>query len=179
MRRAVVLLMLGALGAPLASAATPGASGAVEQAPTMSPKEKVEFARSALEEMSGAVKTVEKLLEQAQKDKQQEVVECLSKKLTPMRTLVDITKDSSNTMQAALAANDSVHADGEFRKIAVALSKAREFLQEALTCGGSTAGDKAKSVATITQTVDDLVDGSGIEQGIDPIEDPAIPGSPF
>lgn len=179
MRNAVILLVLGVLIAPVASAATPGASGAVEQAPTLSPKEKVDFARSAMEEMSAAVKTVEKLLEQAQKDKQEAVVECLTKKLTPMRALVDITKESSNTMQAALAANDSVHADGEYRKIAVALSKVREFLQEALTCGGSAASDKAKSVATITQTINDLADGSNVEDGSPQLDDPVVPSSPF
>jgi methyl-accepting chemotaxis protein len=117
-------------------------------------------------------------LEQAQKDKQAEVVECLTKKLTPMRALVDITRASSNTMQTYLAANDGIHADGEFRKIAVALSKVREFLQDALTCGGSTGGKTAASVASINQTVDDLADGAEIDQGINPIDDAPIPSSP-
>ena len=178
MRIAVILVVLGALVTPRAFAATPGASGAVEQAPTMSPKEKVEFARSALEEMTNSVKTVEKLLEQAQKDKQAEVVDCLTKKLTPMRSLVDITRTSSNSMQAALAANDSVHADGEFRKIAVALSKVREFIQEALTCVGNGAGDKAKSSSTITQSADTLA-GSDFDQGDEVIVDPLEPSTAF
>lgn len=40
MRIAVVLWLLSGWVVPEASAATPGASGAVEQAPTLSPKEK-------------------------------------------------------------------------------------------------------------------------------------------
>jgi len=174
MRKAIILMLFGSLASPVVLAATPGASGSVEQAGTMTPKEKSEFARSALEEMNAAVKKVENLLEQANKEKQTEAVECLSKKLTPMRTLVDVTRESTNSMQLAMAANDAAHTDTEFRKIAVALSKVRDFLQEALACGGSSADEKAKSVATITQTVEDLVDGSGIEQGIDQIVEPSL-----
>lgn len=134
--------------------------------------------RSAVEEMSAAVKEVEKMVEQAKKENQQEVVECLKKKLVPMSQLLDVSRESGNNMQLALSANDGVHAELEFRKVAVGLSKVREFLQEARTCGGSTAGEKAKSVASITQSVDNIADAGSIDQGINPIEDPAVPGSP-
>lgn len=176
MRIAVVLWLLGLV--PAASAATPGSSGAVEQAPTLSPKEKTEFVRTALEEMGAAVKEVEKMLEQAKKENQQEVVECLKKKLVPMIQLLDVSRQSSNDMQLALSANDSVHAELEFRKVAVGLSKVREFFQEAKTCGGSTAGEKAKSVATISQSSDNVADAGSLDEGINPIEEPAVPGSP-
>lgn len=161
--RGLMVLMVGMLVIPNAMAATPGVVGQLEQSDATTSKEKLDFAHSATEEMAAAVKAVEKLLEQ--EDKNEEVKDCLKRKLTPMQALLDISNESSKTMQAALAASDDVHAEQEFRKIAVALSKTREFLAEAQACVGSAGGDKAKTISTITQTVDDMADASDIDEG--------------
>lgn len=169
--RKFALLFVWAL-APVAWAAAPGVVGELEQSSTTSPKEKVEFTRSAMEEMAASVKEVENLLEKAQREKNEEQIDCLTRKLTPMRSLVDISRQSNTLMQQALASNDAVHADQEFRKIAVALAKTREFLAEAKACVGSSSGDKAKSVATYSQTTQDLADGSTLDDAdlVTPLE---------
>jgi hypothetical protein len=164
-------LLVAVLGATLVAAPafadTPGIAGELEQSTTTSPKEKVEFADAAVSEIDAAVKTVEKLLDQAQKDKNVEHIECLTRKLTPMRALHEVSQQSSNTMRLALAGNDAAHADQEFRKVAVALTKAREFLAEAQACVGDTGAQHGESSATVTDNTDSLVDESSVEGALD------------
>jgi cysteinyl-tRNA synthetase len=172
----VALLCL--LGVPVSYAADPEGQVTLEDGSSMTAQQKVDFSRSALEEMKTAVKTVEKLLEQAQKDKNAEQIECLGKKLEFMRKMLESGQTATNAMQQALSSNDNVHGDQEFRKIAVALSKLREFFAEALACTGSSGGEKAKSVATVNQNTEDLADGSQADDVIDPAQDAPVVGTP-
>lgn len=169
------LLLALALSLAPAEAATPGVAGTLEQSSSTSAKEKVEFARAAVEEIGSAVKTVEKLLEQAQKEKNVEHIECLTRKLTPLRALYEVTRQSNTTMQAALAASDSVHADQEFRKVAVALTKSRDFLAEAQACVGDAGVKRGDASVSINEGGENLVSDSNVEGEID-VEPPG--GSP-
>lgn len=171
---ALLLSLVLSLGG-LAEAATPGVAGQLEQSATTSPKEKVEFARAAIEEIGTSVKTVEKLLEQAQKDKNVEHIECLTRKLTPLRALYEVTRQSNTTMQEALAASDNVHADQEFRKVAVALTKARDFLAEAQACVGDTGVKRGDASVSVNETMESLVDVSDVEgvEGVEVAPDPS------
>jgi hypothetical protein len=150
MRSLGILFAASLLFAGVAYADTPGVAGSLEQSSSTSPKEKVEFGTAAVEEISSAVKTVEKLLDQAQKDKNTEAIECLTRKLTPMRALLEVSRQSFNTMQLSLAASDTVHADQEYRKVAVALTKTRDFLAEAQACVGDTGASRGDAVVTVT-----------------------------
>jgi hypothetical protein len=164
------------LGVTPAYADTPGIEGTLEQSSTTSPKEKVEFARSAVEEIGTSVKTVEKLLEQAEKDKDEEAKECLTRKLTAMRSLFEVVKVSNNNMQQALAGSDMTHADLEFRKVAVALAKTRDFLAEAHACVGKAGAERGDSAVSINEGPESLVDPTVVEDppAID-LEDPISP----
>ncbi len=170
MRRIVALAaVLGSLVASPAFAQETGVSGELEQSATTTPREKTEFADGALAEIEAAVKTVEGLLKDAEsaKDKNAEVIECLTRKLTPMRALLEVSRQSSNTMKQFLASNDTVHADQEFRKVAVALTKSREFLAEAQACVGDTGVERGDSSATLTDGGENNVD----ETDVPPIDD--------
>lgn len=146
--RLVFLLAAGLLAGP-ALADTPGIAGSLEQSSSTTAKEKVEFATGAVKEIDAAVATVQKLLDQATKDKNTEQVECLQRKLTPLRALAEVSKASANTLQQFIASNDAVHADLEYRKIAVALSKARDFLAEAQACVGETGARRGDAVVSV------------------------------
>jgi len=146
MRLTLLLTML--LAAP-AWAETPGVSGTLEQSSSTSPKEKVEFAASAVKEIEGAIATVQKLLDQAEKDQKTEQVECLQRKLTPLKALLEVSKTSSNDLQQALAVNNTVQADLQYRQVAVALSKARDFLSEAQACVGDTGARRGDAVVSV------------------------------
>jgi hypothetical protein len=152
MRLSILLgsLALGFAVAP-ARADTPGVAGTLEQSSSTTAKEKVDFAASAVKEIDAAVVTVQKLLDQAQKEKNTEQIECLQRKLTPLKALAEVSKNSSNALQQFLASNDAVHADLEYRKIAVALSKARDFLAEAQACVGETGARRGDAVVSVEE----------------------------
>lgn len=162
------LLALGlALGGP-AYAQSTGISGELEQSASTSPKEKAQFVDGALAEIADGVKTVEGLLADAEKEKNVEQIECLTRKLTPMRALLEVSKQSSNAMRQNLASNDVVHADQEFRKVAVALTKTREFLAEAQACVGDSGVERGDSSATVT----DATENDVTESDVPPLETP-------
>jgi hypothetical protein len=155
---ASLLGVMGLLLAAPAFAQTPGITGELEQSSTTSPKEKTQFTDAALAEIEDSVKTVEALLTAAEKERNVEEIECLTRKLTPLRALLEVSRQSGNTMRQALASNDTVHADQEFRKVAVALTKAREFLAEAQACTGDTGVERGDASSTVTDNGENTID---------------------
>lgn len=167
--------LAGVLFIPLALAADPEGAvvGQLEQSNTMTPAQKEEFGRSAVAEMEEAVGRVQKLLDQADRESsesREELKDCLGKKLTPMKAMLEVGRSANSAMLQAIGSGDAVHADQEFRKVAVALSKTREFLSDALSCGGSTGGDKARTVSTLTREGEDYAEvaDTGDGETLDP-----------
>lgn len=149
MRRIALCVLL--LAPAVARAEPEGLAGVLEQSSPASPEEQQAFAAAALAEIQGAVKTVEKLLadQEDQKEKNTEAIECLQRKLTPLKEIQGFSEGSGGALTAALGERDMVHADLAYRQIAVALSKARDFLAEAKACvgdAGARSGDQAVSV---------------------------------
>ena len=128
---------VGVLGSVDAYAADDGIRGELEQAAETTPEEKVRFVERVLEEMQGAVRETGKLLESAEKSKDVVRMQCLNQKLTSIRALLAVSEQASGAMQNALVAAENQSADHEFRKIAVALSKVRQFNAEADACLGA------------------------------------------
>ncbi|MFZ5477216.1 MAG: hypothetical protein ACOZNI_10630 [Myxococcota bacterium] len=130
---------MGLLFVALAHAAPVTLEAALEQAATVSPQEADVFAGGAIEEIAGAVRTVQKLLAEARKAGDADAVECLTRKLVPLEALHGVALDA----RAALARAD--HADAELRKVAVALSRSRAFLAEAHACVAGAAASPGES----------------------------------
>lgn len=140
-----ILMPLCALGlvfsAP-AFAQSAGATGEIEASSELSPTEQSRFAAEALSEMKDADRDVARMLADAERDGDVLTINCLTKKLAALRSLVEVSESASATMNDALASGSKDRADAEFRKVAVALSKARQFRAEAEACsGGGDAGD--------------------------------------
>lgn len=175
MRPLIATLFASLLLASPVFAQEAGISGELEQSTTASPEEKAEFAASAVAEIAAAAKTVEDLLNAAEnaKDRNEERIECLSRKVEPLRTLAGVSREASNQMMQYLAVNDTVRADWEYRKIAVALTKAREFLAEAQACVGDAGLERGESYATLTDGGENLVD----ESDVPPVD--AVPEGPI
>jgi hypothetical protein len=138
------------------------ASGQLEAAATTSPKEKMDFAAGALQEMAGAEKTVRKMLEQAEKEGESatQKIQCLNNKLASIRALQEVSDGANGSMQEALAANQNELADFHFRKIAVAITKVRQFVAEAEACmgqTGTTGGTESIDISgdTLAENIDD------------------------
>ena len=127
-----------------------------EQASTTSPAEKAKFAAEAQDEIKQHIAHVESLLEAAQKARQQDVIECLSRKLQPMNTLAGVVKIDAESLTAAQNGSGD-DADAIFRKIAVALGKVRDFRTDADSCVGDAGADRGNSVSSMSDP-DSLVD---------------------
>jgi alanyl-tRNA synthetase len=141
---------------------TTDAAGQLESAAATTPKEKMDFATSAVAEMSASEKTVRKMLEQAQKEGESAAskVQCLNNKLASIRALQEVSDGANRSMQESLAANQTEMADFHFRKIAVAITKVRQFVAEAEACmgqNGTTGGTESIDVTgdTLAENVDD------------------------
>lgn len=144
-------------------AATPGVVGELEQSAETSPKQKAEFVTSALGEISAGVATVEKLLEASRnsKEKDKEEIQCLEEKLPQMKTILEVTKKTNTSMELNLSKGDLIHADQEYRQVAVLLTRAREFLADAQQCVKSAGTTTGKTASTLSQddsanTVDEI-----------------------
>lgn len=128
------------LSLALPAHAQSGVGGEVAVTSDTTPKEKLDFARNALSEMQDASKRVEKLLDQAEKGGDPETIQCVRMKQASIRTLSQVSERAQASMSEAIAQGDDAMADHEFRKIAVAVSKVRQFAAEAEACLGE-AGD--------------------------------------
>ena len=96
------------------------------------PADRVAFVDGAIADIKDAINTLEKLITQAGDDK--EFIACLKPKLPMMQILLSISEQSKIDMQKAVIAGDVGQADLEMRKINVAQTKAREFLDQAYAC---------------------------------------------
>ncbi|MDG1479651.1 MAG: hypothetical protein P8R54_08670 [Myxococcota bacterium] len=121
----------------------------VEAASSTSPKEKLDWAADAIVEMNDGVKTVEKLQEQVTRSGDEELIQCVRIKMASVRALADVSVGANAAMTDALADGNDERAEFEFRKIAIGLSKVRQFVAEAEACvgqGGTVDGDTEVSV---------------------------------
>jgi hypothetical protein len=136
-RRHIVALSLGLMLLPLAAGAQDtDMSGQIEQSSETSPEEMIRFTDMAVQEMKAAVGEVADMLEAAEREGAMVAIQCLSRKLTTMRALAEVSENAALELQQALADGENDRAQHEFRKITVALSRLRQFRAEADTCGG-------------------------------------------
>lgn len=138
--RGAVVLVLGLSVAITPASAQDGEIGVVgdlERVASTSPEEKIDYASSANAEVDEVVKAITKLVEAARRDSDVEQQQCLSNKLTAVRALRGVSESAESAMQQRLEAGDLERADHEFRKIAVALAKARQLMAEAERCTDS------------------------------------------
>ncbi len=118
------LLLLSPLGAQ-------EAVGNLQQDGATSAREKMRFAASALSEMHQVHEELEALHQAAQ------VVDarvCLGVELDDMALLIDVSEASTLAIPEALAEGDQATAEQEFRKISVALARARKAREKGFAC---------------------------------------------
>jgi len=133
-----------------ASAQDPSVSGQIEQSAQSSPEEMIRFTDMALEEMRQAEKDVARMLEGAEREKAMVSIQCISRKLTTMRALLEVSESAAVDLKQALADGENDSAQHDFRKIAIALSKVRQFRAEAEACGGG-GGQTGETVIEVVE----------------------------
>lgn len=118
----------------LAQDSTSGVSGDLERTASATPQEKLQYASDAVEELGGAVQQTQKLMDDARKAGETEQIECLGERLSQLKALSQVTEAAEISMKEALEVGNQERASHEMRKIAVALSKARQLSAEAQAC---------------------------------------------
>jgi hypothetical protein len=151
----------------------------VEAASSTTPKEKLDFAVEAITEMGEGVKTVEKLQEQVTRDGDEELIQCVRIKMASVKALTDVSERANESMTDALAEGNDERAEHEFRKIAIALNKVRQFVAEAEACvgqGGVVDGDTEVTVDSQGVPEGDDTEGGEItdDNFVDPPESSAF-----
>jgi len=130
------------------------------------PRDMEGFVRGALEEMVTGVKSLTKMVDQARREDDTEKVSCLQTRLSYVRTLLMVSERANGAMKEAQAAGLSTRAEHEFRKVAVAVSKVRQFLAEAESC----LGEEGTTPGTTELDVDDPGGLAG-EDDTEPMDD--------
>ena len=131
-----------------------------------SPQEMESFVRSSLEEMVNGVKSMGKMVEQARRDEDEEKLTCLRSRLSYVRALLMVSERANGAMKEATAAGLDTRAEHEFRKVAVAVSKVRQFLAEAEAC----LGEEGSTPGTTELDVDDP-SGLADQDDTEPMDD--------
>jgi len=135
----------------------------VEAASSTSPKEKLDFAADAIVEMNDGVKTVEKLQEQVTRAGDEELIQCVRIKMASVRALADVSEGANIAMTDALAEGNDERAEFEFRKIAIGLSKVRQFVAEAEACVGQ--GGAVDGNTEVSVNAQGIAEGDDTEEG--------------
>lgn len=128
------LLMLGGISSQMSSAQDSGVSGDLQRTATATPAERLQYAVDAIEEVNATLEEAQKLLQQVQREGDSQKVECLAKRVADLRTLAKVTELAEASMRIAIEAGNQERAGHEMRKIAVAISKARQLSLEAQAC---------------------------------------------
>lgn len=160
---------------PTRAAAQDQLRSQLEQSSTTSSAEKREFAGDANKEMEAAVKKLAKAMSEAEREREAVQLNCLNKKLSSARTLSEVAESANAAMNAAIGENNLDKAEHEFRKIAVALQKTREFAAEGEACLGDagsvpgvTSVDVSKGDLDDEDDTEPIDDGSTGLLGVDP-----------
>ena len=105
---------------------------------------------------------------------------CVNNKLSAVRALVQVAGSANAGMLDALDAGDADRAEHEFRKIGVALTKARQFQAEADACSGDDGVTPGVTEVEVTnEGLSETDDTERIDDGNTAVGDEPPGTSPF
>jgi hypothetical protein len=140
-----------------------GVLSELERVAATSDDEKVAYAEAANTEIADAVRQIARLLETVRRGGDGDEIQCVTSKLTTVRALQQVSQASTTAMNDAIASAEPEKADHNFRKVAVARSKARGLVGEAQRCSADQAGGQGDSLtemdgAQVGDTQDSITD---------------------
>lgn len=134
-----------------------GASSELARTAATTSEEKLEYAKLTITELQDGTRTIARLAEVARRDgATAEATSCITKKLSDIRLLLNVTGESKLSMEEALSFKEVERADHEFRKIAIARTKGRALVAEAYSCTGEEVTESG--VTSVDVVSDDLLD---------------------
>lgn len=136
-----------------AQAAGPG-SELVEEG--MSSKEMLDYSRSANGEIASAVKATEKALETANRGGDAGDIDCVKKRLASIQALQGVAQRATDELTGELA-GAGAKANHYLGRIAIALSRVRQYASEAQACAGDQ--DAIEGTTDIQVSADAIAEG--------------------
>ncbi len=133
-------LVVGLLSFNVGTTWAQGTSQTLQATGEISTKEKLEFTDKALAEMQENLKTVRKTMDNAERGGDPDQIQCVRNKQASIQALYSVSERAQAAMRDALANGETERAEYEFRKLAVAISKVRQFTAEAQGCVGADEG---------------------------------------
>lgn len=100
----------------------------------LTPRQQLDYAEGAVSEVKGGVRHVLKMVEQAQKNKDVLLLNCLNEKLAGLKALLKVVEDADMAMQEAMARENNDLANHEFQKVGMARQQASQLVVEAEAC---------------------------------------------
>ncbi len=100
----------------------------------MSPRQRLDYSEDTVVEVKDAVRSVLKMVELAEKEKDTLLLNCLNEKLAGLKALLKVVSDADMAMQEALARENNDLAAHEFQKIDMARGQALQLIAEAEAC---------------------------------------------
>jgi hypothetical protein len=126
-------LVIGAvLSLPLAGAHAQ--EGEAVSAGDMSPRQHLQYSEETVDELKAGVRKVLKMVEQAQRDKDVLLLNCLNEKLAGLKALLRVAEQADTAVQEAYARENNDLAAHEFQKIVIARQQAQQLQAEADAC---------------------------------------------
>lgn len=156
-----------------------GVGTELERSSASTPDEMKAFSVNATASIKELAANVDKMTEQARKEGDASVLECLTPRNVSMQALVQVSESAAANMITALNKGDQERADHEMRKLSVSQKKAEAIHAEAQNCLGGTYNKGTENVVVVPgagddSDSDDRDDISELDVGFDP---PAV--SPF
>ena len=107
----------------------------------MSPMQMLEFSDDAGEEISQGLRSVLKMVQQAQKEKDVLLLDCLNEKVAGLKPLAKVAGDVDISLQEAMAKENMDQMVHEMKRLVLAREQARMLVIEAEACVPGTGGD--------------------------------------
>ncbi len=156
-------------------------TGQLEQSNRVSPEEMLRFADMALDEIKMAVDDVSSMLEDAEREQDAALTQNLGTALATLRALYEVSQSSALKMEQAIDDGDLDLAEHEYRKLTIALAKARQYRNEAEGYVGETEAEPGQtSVEVIEEPLEYFEEDTAIfDIYEDTFDDTAPTTSPF
>ena len=148
---ALLIASLGLTGAP-ALGQEPGAGVVVTPDARLSFDQMLKYASETVGELEGHLQKVQRAADDAKKQKDLLLLNCLNEKLTDIRSLLKVAETAKAQLEESIARNERDRAEHEFSKVVIARTRGAELVRESETCSGEGIFSTAEGPTTVLES---------------------------
>lgn len=148
---ALVLVGLGVAGVP-AQGQEPGAGVVVSPDARLTFDQMLKYASETVGELEGHLQKVQRSADDAKKQKDLLLLNCLNEKLTDIRSLLKVAETAKAQLEESIARNERDRAEHEFSKVVIARTRGAELVRESEACSGEGIFSTAEGPTTVLES---------------------------